>query len=280
MDSLIAELMLLKKRVSVYILLGFWLLLTVGFAYILPYYAYKENLKFREHGGAILLSNLLPQHLVTTMLPGFPFFGGVFVLILAVLAFGSEYNWGTLTTVFCQRDSRLRIFFSKLAAVAIAIVPFVVFVFLLGYIASALIAWHEGLSMALPSLWDLVRALAAGWFIMAVWASFGVVIAIISRGTALAIGLGIIYGLVLEGIIASFANQITLLDYISKAFLRTNSYSLIAPLGAIGAGEGPGSFSGGTVSALQAGTVLGIEVVVFVAVAAFLLRRRDVAGGS
>ncbi len=278
MNSLIAELMLLRKRVSVYILLGFWLLLTVSFAYILPYYAYKGDIAFREHGGKVLLANLLPSHLVSTLLPGFPFFGGTIVLILAVLAFGSEFSWGTLTTIFTQRASRMKIFFSKLGALAIAIIPFVVLAFLLGYIASTLIAWGEGQSMALPPAWDLARALAATWFIMAVWAAFGVVIAVISRGTALAIGLGIIYGLVLEGVIAGFANQITVLGYISKAFLRTNGYSLLSSLGATVTGEGPGAFSGKTVSALQAGSVLGIEAVVFVAVAAVILRWRDVAG--
>ncbi len=280
MDSLIAELILLRKRVATWILLGFWLFMTILFGYVLPYYAYKGDIRFRERGGQVLLTTLLPHNLVTNLLSGFPFFGGTIVLILGVLAIGSEYSWGTLTPAFTQRASRLKVFFSKILALAITLVPFVLLVFLLGFIASVLIALKEDQPIDLPSAWLFVRALGISWFILAAWATFGVLIAVLSRGTALAIGLGIIYGLVLEGVISEFANEISLLSYISKAFLRTNGYSLLSSLGASVTGEGPGSFSGSLVSGTQAGLVLALEIVVFIAVAATLIKRRDVAGSS
>ena len=279
-SSLKAELLLMRKRVSFYVLLGFWAGLSLLFTYILPYYAFKNNLKL--HGqpiGAAILPTLLPQNMVNLITVGFPFFGGVMVLILGALAMGSEYNWGTLTPILVQRDSRLKVFLSKIVAVGIALIPFVIAVFLLGFIASSLIAWREGQSEVLPSLWSVVRAMGAGWFLLAAWASFGVLLAVISRGTAMAIGLGIIYGLVIEGLIASFSTQIDLLATLSKGLLRTNGYSLISSLGAIiSGGEGPGGFTGQSVSALQAAIFLGAYIVLFVSVAAAIVRKRDVAG--
>src|SRR3990170_5857062 len=171
MNSLIAELILLRKRRAVWILLSVWSFMELMFSYLLPYYAYTSGLGF--HGvSQILLLALLPQSFVTNVLQGFPFFGGVFALILGALAMGSEYNWGTLTPVFTQRASRLWVFFSKMTALIIALVPFVLSVFLLGVIASMLIAWREGQSISLPSLWVIVRAMGTSWFILIVWSSF------------------------------------------------------------------------------------------------------------
>ena len=59
-----------------------------------------------------------------------------------------------------------------------------------------------------PGLFDLVRALGAGWLILAVWAMLGVLLGVLWRGTALAIGLGILYGLVIEGSSAASARAL------------------------------------------------------------------------
>lgn len=279
MNSLLAELLLIRRRAATWILLGFWTAIALLFSYVLPYYAYTANTNF--HGRGIVLYVLLPQNLVSTITTTFPFFGGTMVLILGVLCMGSEYNWGTLTTVLVQRDGRLKFFLSKIAALAIAIVPFVLLVFVLGFVASSIIALREDQAIMLPSMWDLVRALSVGWLLLAAWASFGVLLAVLSKGTALAIGLGIIYGLVLEGIISSFGQQIDLLDQVSKGLLRTNGYSLISALGSsIPAEAGPGGFSGTTVSGTQALIVIVVYILLFVAFSALVVKRRDVSGTS
>jgi ABC-type transport system involved in multi-copper enzyme maturation permease subunit len=282
MNSLIAEMLLIRKRVAFWILLGFWSAMSILFSYILPYYAYTSDLNFHGRGvGVVLLIGLLPQNLVANITNSFPFFGGTVVLILGALFMGSEFNWGTLTPVFTQRAGRLKIFLAKMLALAVTLIPFVLLVFFLGFVASSLIAWREGQSMALPPLLDLTRAMGASWFLMAVWASFGVLLAVLSRGTSLAIGLGIIYGLVIEGIISSFGRQIDLLASMSKGLLRTNGYSLISSLGVTIQGEaGPGAFTGEGVSGTQASIVLAIYIVLFISVAAALVRWRDVAGVS
>src|SRR5690606_9918464 len=105
---------------------------------------------------------------------------------------------------------------------------------------------------------------------------FGVLLAVLSRGTALALGLGILYGLVLEGLISGFGSSIRLLHDVSLAFLRTNAYSLVAPLtGGAGEAGGPGAFSGPFVDPWQALLVVVGYVLVFGAVSALILQRRD-----
>jgi ABC-type transport system involved in multi-copper enzyme maturation permease subunit len=271
--SLAAELLVLRKRSSSWILLGIWSALTLFFAYVIPYVTYLNG------SGQESLPELLPQRLVGNLMGGFPFFGGVFALMLGVLALGSEYGWGTLKTIFTQRPGRLRIFGAKLLALAAGLIPFVLAAFAVGALASYGIAWREGADVAWPSAWLLVRGVAAGWLILAVWAAFGVLLAVLSRGTSLAIGVGILYALVIEGLLSAFASQVSLLERLVEFFLRANAYSLVTGLGLSledAASNGPGSFSGPFVSGTHALLVLAVYLAGFVLLAGYLLRRRDV----
>jgi ABC-2 type transport system permease protein len=272
--SVLAELLVLRKRTSTWILLGIWATLALIFAYVVPYATYLNDSTRQP------LSELLPQHLVGSLMGGFPFFGGVLALMLGVLTFGSEYGWGTLRTLFAQRPGRLHVFGAKLLALAVALLPFVLVVYAVGTVASSVIALREGADIAWPSAWLVVRGLAAGWLILAVWAAFGVLLAVVSRGTALAVGIGILYALVIEGLLSALAGQISAVDRLVEFFLRANAYSLVTKLGVSAsevADNGPGSFDGPFVGGGQALLVLGSYLAAFVAVSAWLLRRRDVA---
>lgn len=91
--------------------------------------------------------------------------------------------------------------------------------------------------------------------------------------------MGIIYGLVVEGLLTNFGASIAPLQTIARLFLRTNGYSLVAPLRDIVLVEvdGPGTFAGPFVAPWQALAVLVAYLIVFSGVAALLLARRDVA---
>jgi ABC-2 type transport system permease protein len=276
MRSLSAELLVLRKRTSSWILLGVWVFLGLLFAYLLPYLSYRGDV-----GGPVQtpLQSLLPQDLAANLLGGFPFFGGVFALMLGVLTAGSDYGWDTLKTVLVQRPSRMRVFGAKLAALCVGLVPFVLAIFVGGAMASLLVAGAEGAAVHWPPAWEIVRGLAAGWFILATWAALGVALAVASRGTALAIGLGIVYSLVIEGLLSTLASEVAWLDGLVEYFLRANAYSLVTAIGVPTAslgGNGPGSFFGPFVSAGQAIVVLSLYIMCFVALSAVLLRRRDV----
>ncbi|HEY3024163.1 MAG TPA: ABC transporter permease [Actinomycetota bacterium] len=276
MKSVGVELLVLRKRASTWILLGVWTLLGLLFSYLLPYLTYRGGIEGPRQSP---LETLLPQRLADNLLGGFPFFGGVFALMLGVLAIGSDYGWDTLKTVLIQRPGRMRMFGSKLTALAVGLVPFVIVIFVAGAAASSLIAGAEGAAVHWPSAWELIRAAAAGWFVLATWAAFGVLLAVVSRGTALAIGLGILYALVIEGLLSALASEVGWLDALVEYFLRANAYSLVAAIGVPTAAlvdNGPGSFFGPFVGAGQAISVMSAYAICFLALSAILIRRRDV----
>jgi ABC-type transport system involved in multi-copper enzyme maturation permease subunit len=267
-----AELLVLRMRAATWTLLGIWTCLGIFFAYVIPYALDPED----ATGG---IAEFLPASLPATLLAGFPFFGGVFALMLGVFAFGSEYGWDTLKTLFTQRPGRLRIFAAKLIALGLALVPFVLSLFAAGAVASLVIAGLEDAPVAFPSAWLLLRALAAGWLILAVWAALGVLLGVLGRGTSLAIGVGILYSLVVEGLLSAFADSVSVLEPLAQMFLRTNGYALATALGTPVASiesSGPGSFSGPFVGSGQAVAVLVLLAAAFAGLTAVLLRRRDV----
>jgi ABC-2 type transport system permease protein len=268
-----AELLVLRKRAATWILLGIWTFLGVFFAYVIPYGLDPED-------APVGLEQFLPESLAGTLIAGFPFFGGVFALMLGVFALGSEYGWGTLKTLFTQRPGRPAVVAAKLAALGIVLVPFVLLLFAAGAVTSFVIAQIEGAPVVWPSAWLLARAMAAGWLILAAWAALGVLLGTVTRGTSLAIGVGILYALVVEGLLSAFAGNVTLLEPLTEVFLRANGYSIAAALGAsvesIGS-SGPGSFDGPFVSGLRGAAVLAAFIAGFVALSGLLIRRRDVA---
>jgi ABC-2 type transport system permease protein len=267
-----AELLMIRKRASTWILLAIWTALALTFAYVVPYIQYTND---PQRG----LADLLPENLVGTLLAGFPFFGGVLALMLGVLTVGSEYGWGTLKTLFTQGPGRLRVFGAKLIAAATTLLVFVLVAFLLGAVASWAIAANEGAEVTWPSASLLVRGIAGGWLVFAVWAALGIFLAVVTRGTALATGIGILYAFVVEGLLSALAREVSLLDGLVEFFVRANGYSLVAVLG-VSAEEvsdtGPGSFSGPFVAGGQALLVLAVYLAAFVLAAGWLLRRRDV----
>ena len=275
MTSVTAELLVVRKRSSTWILLGIWSALAVLFAYVIPYVEYLND----SGPGPRSLGQLLPAQLAGNLVEGFPFFGGVIALMLGVLGLGSEYGWGTLKTLFIQREGRLSVFGAKVLALGAVLVPFVLSVFALGAGASYVIALRESVAVEWPSAWLVVRAMGAGWLILAVWASFGLLLAAVSRGTSLAIGVGILYALVIEGLISAFADAVSFLEPVTEFFLRANAYSLVKGLGlsvSEAAGNGPGAFSGPYVATGQALLVLVAYMAAFLTLSGFLLRRRDV----
>ena len=273
--AIAVELLMLRKRAATWVLLAIWTALAAFFAYVLPYVIERN----RAGGPAQPVDELLPQRLVGTLSGGFPFFGGAIALIFAVLVIGGEYGAGTWKTLFTQRPGRLRVFAVKLIALGAALLPFVLAVFLVGAVASFLVARSEGVAVTWPSAWLVLRGILAGWLILVVWAALGVMLAVLTRGVALAMGVGILYALVVEGLLIALTGQVSALRSAVELFLRANAYSLTAGVGAsvqTAAENGPGSFSGPYVDGMQATLVLATYTAGFLLVSAYLLRRRDI----
>ena len=267
-----AELLMLRKRAATWVLLGIWTVFGAFVVYGIPYAVDPKDAR-----GDV--DQFFPHALAGTVLGGFPFLGGVFALMLGVLAFGSEYGWGTLKTLLTQRPGRLRVLAAKLAALGLVLVAFSVALFAAGAIVSTVIAHIEHAPVSWPSPWLLLRAIAAGWLILAAWAALGVLLGIATRGTSLAIGIGILYTVVAEGLLSALTDSIGVLKPLTTVFLRANGYSIAVALGASVdsfQSAGPRAYGGPLVAAGQAIAVLVACAAAFLAIAASLLKRRDV----
>jgi ABC-type transport system involved in multi-copper enzyme maturation permease subunit len=275
--SISAELFMLRKKTSTWILLGLWFVVGTVFPYLIPYLDYRNN---KNSPNPPNLLELLPQGWIGTITYGFPFYGGAFALMLGVLTMGGDYSFGTLKTLYTQGPTRFRIFASRAIALAIALIPFVVVSFIGGAISSAVIAQVEDAPSNWPSVFTIVEALGASWFLLGVWMAFGSLIAILTRSMALSIGIGLLWGFLIEGLVSLLLDSSDFFRPVIEFFLRANAYSLVRGLGGIvqsNESDGPGSFAGPFVDNMRALAVLTVYFVVTLAGSFWVLRRRDVA---
>ena len=110
--------------------------------------------------------------------------------------------------------------------------------------------------------------------ISAVWTSLGAFLATLFRGTPLAIGLGLVYALLLEGIAATLLAANDRFEPALEFLFNENSYALINSFSQTSGGLGaPQSI----VEPERAALTLAAYALIFVLLSALLLRRRDVA---
>jgi ABC-type transport system involved in multi-copper enzyme maturation permease subunit len=284
-----AELLKIRKRPSTWVLPLIWLSIIVLLNYALTYAllsnippptfpegtprAQQEQLKkqqeqFKEQQ----LRSLYPERLVGNLIPGYPSIGAPIALILGALAVGSEYGWSTYKTILTQRPGRTALFSGKLLALGTILALLVILTFAVGAACSLVVAALAGASLQGPPLGELVRAVGAGFLILAVWASLGALLATLLRSTALSIGIGLVYSLVVENVIFNLPIRSESFTNARRFFPGQNSSSLADSFSA----QAPTSFATPQIHAPQATLVLLAYAAAFVALAALVFRRRDV----
>lgn len=267
-----AELYKMIRRGANWFMLAIALTLGLTFAYLVPYSGYlsaDSGLPGAERG----LAALLPQEFIGNSIGGLPFFTGAIGLILGALAVGNEYGWGTWKTVLTQGPSRMTVFGGKLAALAAAMVVLVGSGIAMSAAASAVIAGAEDQAMDWPGIVDIAQGLGAGWLIAMMWTLMGVLLAVATRGVAVAVGIGLVWMLAIQNLLVSVAAP--LLDWVDKAqeyLPGPVAGSLVASLGANPSTPGVGEL----VSDTRALAVICGYLLVFGLFSAVLLKRRDV----
>jgi ABC-2 type transport system permease protein len=275
--SLSAELLKLRKRPAIWVLAGVWLSLMLFFGYVLTYLSYRGAAS--PALGQRLLAEALPSNLVPNTIAGYAMFGGAVVMILGALLTGSEYGWKTLQTVLTQCPGRIGVHLGQLGALAAVLLVLVLVSFGLAAGASAIIATVESAPLDWPAARELVTGIAAGWLILGMWGTFGLLLGTLTRGPALAVGLGLVWALALENLIRGFAALLDPIATLQRATPGTNAGSLVAALGARTQGSGAGGTPGvvAVVGGTQATVVLLGYLVAFAVLAGALHTRRDIA---
>lgn len=283
MRAFLGELFKTVRRPAVWVCVVGLFAVAVTIGYALPWLAETYSPPSAAQGlpqGTTLADfkiALYPINFVRQTLQQWSVLGGVFALILGVLLQGSEYGWGTVKTIYTQRDGRMVMLAGKVGALAVVVLLLVLGLFAVDAASSTGAALLDGKSLDYPDATQILKGIAAMFLIYGFWSLFGLVLATLFRQSAMAIGLGLAYALVVEGLIFGFGGGL-LGDWVKKIqewFPIANTGYLADSFGAITFRRLPAQ-PGPYADATHAVAVLAAYVVTFVLISALLLRRRDV----
>jgi len=274
-DTTRAELRRILRWPATWVLAGVWLFLNALFGYVFDWISYRTGDATGPSGAGVQLSSLLPAAIPDRFADGMPMFGGAIVMILGALAVGSGYGWGTWKTVYTQGPSRAASFGGTLVALLVLVAGLVLVTVGLDLGLSALVAAVEGGSAALPAFGPLATSYGGGVLILGMWAAGGVLLGVLARGPALAVGLGLVWSLVVENLLRGVANALPAIEGVTNRMPGSSAGSVAGALGGADVADGgaPGVLhvlSGPVAAGMTAG-----YLVIFVAVALALVTRRD-----
>jgi ABC-type transport system involved in multi-copper enzyme maturation permease subunit len=274
-----AELLKLRKRSAVWVLFGAGLVLSLIFGYLLPYLGYATGDDNPQTDGvprAEILRGMLPERVIDNTIGGYPIFAGALALVLGAIVIGGEYTWGTLKTVLTQRPGRVTILGAQFLALATMVALWVICIFAACVLCSVSVAAAENGSMAWPSAGDLLQGLVGGWLVLMTWCLAGAVLAVAFRNVALPIGLGVVWILGIETLLAGVVSSLLPgLKWLANILPGTNAGSLVFSVTGMAASDAPP----GVRDAVGGGRALLTLIAycaVFAVLAVWTTRRRDV----
>ena len=270
-----AELFKVVRRPATWVTVGLMLAVAVGLEYVLVYLVASHPPPGAQRAGVTLAQarmGLYPDVVIRKSLANVAGLDGIFALILGVLVQGSEFAWGTVKTSLVQLPGRLSIVFGQLVTIAVIALLMAAGLFALDALAAYGIAIIDSHAVAWPPAGEILKGVAAAWLILYVLAVLGFALATLARQSAMAIGLGLAYVLVIENLVFG------LLDNLGDTFKQIQEWFPIANAGYL-----QGSFgrlneatAAPPVDATHAVAILVLWLAVFAAVAAALMRERDV----
>lgn len=138
--------------------------------------------------------------------------------------------------------------------------------------SGVVIALAEDAPMTWPAAADIGAGLAAGWLVLVAWGLAGALLATLFRGVALPIGLGVVWILGVETLLAGVLPS---LQVVAHALPGVNAGSLVYAVTRAAPGEPPPGVTD-AVTGTRAVFTLLCYAAVFVAVTAVALGHRDV----
>ena len=277
------ELFKFRRRPAVWVLVILLLALAVvlgyGITYLLDTFGSSAGSQGLPKGTTIadFKVALYPENFIKDTFATWGALGGVFALILGVLVQGSEYGWGTMKTLYTQRSGRLTMLFGKLTALAVLVLLMVVGLFAVDAASSTVVALLDGKPITFPGVDVIAEAIVAGFLIFGFWAAFGFALATFFKQSAMAIGLGLAYALVVELLIFSLLRGFggKVVQEIEQWFPIANTGYLAQSFGAIkfkGIPATPAPYADATHAVLM----LLLYVAAFMALTTWLSRTRDI----
>ncbi|MFI5536087.1 ABC transporter permease [Nocardia sp. NPDC051900] len=271
-----AEMLRLRKWPAFWIVLGTWILLNLTFAYLFNYLAYTSGESSRMSNGLpreALLRQLLPAAVPEVFTQGMAMFGGALMLILGALTVGSGYGWGTWKTIYTQGPSRVQAVAALVVSLATVVVALVCAAFVVDIAVAALIAASQSQALTMPALDRSLLGISTGVAILGMWTLAGALIGAIARGPALAVGLGLVWVLVVENLLRGVAGIFAPIQVVTDHLPGTAAGSLAGAMRTVDGPATPGVLQ--ILSRTESLVVLAVYSVLFAVGTIRLMRRRD-----
>lgn len=209
-------------------------------------------------------------------------FGTVLAVILVASSIGTEYSWRTIRTILICSESRLKFLTAKLIAVVVLVLIGMVVGLVSGFIMSLITTAIGGYSfsfsfMTAGYLWDQFLHFWRTFYVIMPYVFLSFLLAIVGRSTTPGIALGI-GSFFLESIVTAFMRQASgwvaeVPDYLLLSNVRT-----ITDLGNLPSRMGMGFGGDSGMGAWSAAGILAGYSILFVILAFYLFRKRDVTG--
>jgi ABC-2 type transport system permease protein len=276
-----AEWFKLVRRRALWVTIGLMVVLAVGIEYLLVYVV-ATHTPARAGGEArVALAGartaLYPASVIKKSVANVSSLIGIFALIVGVLAQGSEYSWGTVKTAWIQLPGRISIVAGQLASLAVFSLIMALGLIAVDSLASFLIGALDAQASSWPSALDFLKGIGAAWLILYFLTVLGFGLATLFKQSALAIGLGLAYVLVVENLVFSLlANLGDPWDQIQQWFPISNAGYLQDSFGKVNSAVTVTIKSAAPASATHAVIVLALWVIGIAVVSAGLVRVRDV----
>lgn len=279
-----AELFKLRKRlmtrVLLFVLLGILIIL-----YLLLFAV--SRVAIPAHGPAEMgeIQNLLGLSVaVPFALNILSSFGAVLAVILMASSVGNEYNWRTIRTFLICSESRYKLLGAKLISTGILVLTGLAIGVATGFIMSLITTAIGGYSFDFSFStggywWDQFLQFWRTFFVLIPYLLLGFLFAIVGRSAmpGIALGIGILF---LESIVTTFMSLAggwiaKVPDYLLAANVRAITSLARLPEG-FSAGMGAGNTSIHMPGVTHAFITLTIYSLVFIVIAFYLFRKRDV----
>jgi len=250
-------------------------LAVVTLVYAVGYIEYTWPVASQAAKAALLKQGLYPGGLIDNLMNAVMPLGAAAALVLGGLAIGSEYGWGTMKTVLTVGPGRIRTLVAKLVAAALGAVLLTALLYAGGAIASVIVAAIDGHAIAFPAAIDIAKAIGATSLVLYTFGLLGMTLGFVFRQAAAAVGIGLVYLVVVETILARFITAFHGGDYrwIAKGLSGANATALVQSFGQVTGGS---SAPAPLVGPGQAVLTLAVYAVAFALISATLLRLRDV----
>ena len=212
--------------------------------------------------------------------------GTILAVILIASSVGTEYSWRTMRTMLICSESRLKLLGAKLVAAGILILIGMVIGLATGFLMSLITTAIGGYSfdfsfMTGGYLWDQFLQFWRTFYVLMPYALLGFLLAVVGRSAmpGIALGIGIFF---LESIITAFMSLAggwiaRIPDYLLAANVRAITAQSNLPQG-MSMGMGGNGLSDQLPELWLAFVILAGYSLVFIGLAFYLFRKRDVTG--